>query len=214
MTYPIFNSFVNQIQSDLEDKNVNIKKFKTWSENRISATGLEILIGVNNTGNFIKEIAINFDWDRFRETALATNLKGLGEHPMLQDGSLKSASVKPKVDVEVNWLFDEKQPAIALADTPGNSRLERAGNWMKQISRQVNELYDDDIITRWHIEIEGNGSGKHLSVISLISYFQYSFAHLSSLAEVHEFINKQLKELLLKTKQVRRISEIAVHNAA
>lgn len=214
MTYPIFNSFVNQIQNELESKNINIKTFKTWHEDRINATGLEILIDVQRSSHFIKEVAINFDWDRFRETALATRLEGLGEHPMLQKENLKSVSVNPKIDVEVNWIFDEQKPLIALAEASENLRLQKASGWMKLINKHVNELYDDDIITRWHIEIEGNGTGKHLSVISLISYFQYSFSHLKSLTEAHQFINSQLQDLLVKSKKVRQISENAVNNAA
>ncbi len=215
MTYPIFNSFVNQIQNELENRNINIKKFKTWHEDRINATGLEILIDVQTANNFIKEVDINFDWDRFRETALAAQLEGLGEHPMLQKENLKSISISPKIDVEVNWIFDEQRQEIMLIDASESARLERASSWMQTISKQVSELYkDDEIITRWHIELEGNGSGKHLSMVSLISYFQYSFSHLKSLNETHQFINKQLEKLLVKSKKVREISDLAVGNAA
>lgn len=214
MTYPIFNSFVNQIQRELEAKNLNITEFKTWHEDRINATGLEIVIDVQKVDNFVKEIAINFDWDRFRETALAAKLEGLTEHPMLQENNLKSVSVTPKIDVEVNWIFDESDPKIARVDSSENHKFEHASNWMKQISKQVNDLYDDDIITRWHLELEGMGVEKQLSVISLISYFQYSFDNLKTLSAVHQFIHKQVKDLLVKTSQVQNISEQTVQNAA
>ena len=39
-------------------------------------------------------------------------------------------------------------------------------------------LISDDIITRWHIEVDGDKDGKYLSAINLISYFQYSFTDL------------------------------------
>ena len=215
MTYPIFNSFVNKIQNELESRNINIKKFKTWHEDRINATGLEILIDVQGGSHPIKEVSINFDWDRFREMALATRLKGLGEHPMLQKKKLKSVSVNPKIDVEVNWIFDEQQPQIALINVSESERLEQAQRWMRSIHKQVNELYDDEeVITRWHIELEGNGVEKHISVVNLISYFQYSFSHLKSLNEVHQFIDSRLEELLLISKQVRRISDKTVSEAA
>ncbi len=214
MTYPIFNSFVNQIQNELESRKINIKTFKTWHEDRINATGLEILIDVQTTDNFIKEVAINFDWDRFRETALATRLEGLREHPMLQEENLKKVSVTPKIDVEVSWIFDEQQPGIALLNEPETIRLQQARGWMQAINKELKTLNrGEEIITRWHLELEGNGTGKHLSVISLISYFQYSFGELKSLNEAHKFINRQLKDLLVKSKQVRKISENAVKAA-
>lgn len=214
MTYPIFNSFVNQIQNELNAKNLNIIEFKTWHEDRINATGLEILIDVQKVSNFIKKIAINFDWDRFRETALATQLNGLGEHPMLQEKDLKSVSIDPEIDVEINWIFDEQKPEIVLPGASGNQRLQQASNWMKAINKKVNRLYDDDIITRWHIELDGIGTDKRLSVISLISYFQYSFSELKDLTEVHQFINKQLRSLLFKSNRVRQLSENTVHHVA
>lgn len=215
MTYPIFNSFVNKIENELESRNINIKTFKTWHEDRINATGLEILIDVKKTENTIKEVAINFDWDRFREITLATQLKGLQEHPMLQEQNLMSVDVNPKIDVEVNWVFDEHHPQIALDGVDENKRLERAREWMQEINSQVNQLFNKrNIITRWHIELEGNGNGKYISVLSLISYFQYSFSHLNSLNEAHGFINTQLKDLLLKSKQVRQLSDVAIKSAA
>ncbi len=215
MTYPIFNSFVNRIQNELESREIAIKTFKTWHEDRINATGLEILIDIQTTNNFIKEVAINFDWDRFRETALATQLEGLGEHPMLQEENLKSVSVTPKIDVEVSWIFDEQKSQIARFDASENDRLKQAGNWMKSINKKVNALLrDDEIITRWHLELEGNGSGKHISLIWLISYFQYSFSHLKTLNEAHQFISKQLESLLVTSKRVREISDNTVENAA
>ncbi|HLR76875.1 MAG TPA: hypothetical protein VK106_04395 [Balneolaceae bacterium] len=214
MTYPIFNSFVNQIENEVSNKNINIKTFKTWHEDRINATGLEILTDVKRANNTIKEIAINFDWDRFREITLATQLKGLNEHPMLQDENIAGIEVEPKIDVEVSWIFNEQHAQIALHDEPENKRLKRVRNWMQAINKQLNELYNKkDIITRWHIELEGNGN-KYISTLSLISYFQYSFAHLNSLNEAHHYISKQLKELLLILKQVHNLSDSAIKSAA
>src|SRR5699024_3012509 len=175
MTYPIFNSFINQIENELESRNINIKTFKTWHEDRINATGLEIRTDVKSFDKTIKEIAINFDWDRFREMTLAAQLKGLDEHPMLQEENLSNINVVPKIDVEVSWIFDEQHEHIALPNVTESERLQRARNWMKVINKQLNKLYGTkDIITRWHIELEGSGNKKYISVLSLISYFQYS----------------------------------------
>lgn len=215
MTYPIFNSFTNKIQSELNNREINIKTFKTWHEDGINATGLEILIDAQSSNNFIKEVSINFDWDRFRETVLAGQLDGLGEHPMLQEENLKSITVSPKIDVEVCWIFDEQRSEIALPDRSESGRLENAGKWMQEINSEVNELFDsDDIITRWHIEVEGNHNGKRLSLVSLISYFQYRLTDLKSLNDAHEFIKRQLQDLLVKSKKIRNISDQTIENAA
>ena len=215
MNYPIFNSISNQIENELKDKEIKIKTFKTWNEDRINATGLEILIDVSDQNNFIKEVSINFDWDRFRETVLAQQLKGLKEHPMLQKENLKSITVSPKIDIEISWIFDQTRNEIALPNTSETERLETAGRWMNEISKRVNELLaEDNIISRWHIEVDGNSNGRHISTVSLISYFQYSLTDLKSLNETHEFINKQLHDLLIKSQKVRQISDFTLENAA
>lgn len=215
MNYPIFNSFVNQIENDLTNKDVNIKTFKTWHEDRINAAGLEIIIDVSNKQHYIKEVCINFDWDRFRETVLAQQLDGLGEHPMLQEKKLKSVTVTPKIDVEMSWVFDEQQSEIALPGAEGTKRLERAGEWMERISIKVNDLLaEDDIITRWHIEMEGSAEHKYLSAVSLISYFQYSLTSLTSLNEAHKFIKNRIHDLMIKAQKVRQISDQTLKNVA
>lgn len=215
MTYPIFNSFINQIENKLTEKDIKITSFKTWHEDHINAAGLQILIDVSEQDHFIKEVAINFDWDRFRETVLAQQLKGLQEHPMLQGKNLKSVTIAPKIDVEVSWIFDEKNHEISLPNGNGKTQIEAASNWMKSINRQVNDLLaDDNIITRWHIEVEGNHEEKCLSSVNLISYFQYSLTNLRSLNEAHEFIEEQLWDLLVKAKKVRQISDQTLGSAA
>lgn len=216
MTYPIFNSFINQIENELTEKDIKIISFKTWHEDHINAAGLQINIDVRDQDNFIKEVAINFDWDRFRETVLAQQLDGLQEHPMLQEKNLKSVTISPKIDIEVCWIFDEQNHQITLPQQQEKNCLEAASNWMQQISKQVNELLaDDNIITRWHIEVEGNHQEKkYLTAVNLISYFQYSLTNLKSLNEVHDFINEQLQDLLNKSKKVRQISNKTLENAA
>jgi hypothetical protein len=215
MTYPIFNSFINQIKNELESRSIPIKSFKTWHKDPINATGLEILIDVSNQNNFIKNVSINFDWDRFRETVMAQQLDGLEEHPMLQEQNLKSVTVSPQIDIEISWIFDEEKSQIALPNHPGNKRLDTTGEWMQKINKKVNNLLaEDDIITRWHLEVEGNPNGRHISSISLISYFRYTLTHLKSLNEAHDFINGHLRDLLVKSQKIRRISDDTLQNAA
>ncbi len=212
MSYPIFNSFINQIENELKGKDLQLKTFKTWNEDRINATGLEIIIDVSEQNNFIKEVCINFDWDRFREAVLAQQLEGLGEHPMLQEKNLKSVTVSPKIDIEMSWIFDEDKSQIAL---PHSTQLSGTVKWMEEINSQVNDLLaEDDIITRWHIEMEGGPDQKRFSAVSLISYFQYSLTHLKSLNESHEFVKKRVHELMIKSKKVRYTSDHTLENVA
>ena len=215
MTYPIFNSFINQIENELTKKDLNLKTFKTWHEDRINATGLEIIIDKRNENNFIKEVCINFDWDRFRETVLAQQLDGLGEHPMLQDKNLKSVTVSPKIDIEMSWIFDETKSEIGIHHSSEANRLQKAGQWMTTISKEVNELLaEDDIITRWHLEMEGNAEHKHLTAAALISYFQYSLIELRSLNEANAFVKDRVRDLMLKSEKVRRISDNTLKTVA
>ncbi len=215
MTYPIFNSVVNRIESELNKRDISIKTFKTWNEDRINATGLEIVIDLSNKAHFLKALSINFDWDRFRETVLARQLDGMEEHPLLQEENMVSTSISPLIDIEVTWLFDEQQSQPQVQAQNGASRLEAASIWMEKISSEVNELLaEDDIITRWHVEVEGDEYGKYLSAVNLISYFQYTLTDLKSLNAVHQFVVKRLQELLLKSNQVMKISDSIIQDVA
>lgn len=208
MTYPIFNSVVNRIESDLKERAISIKSFRTWNEDRINATGLEIEIDLTQKTNFLKALSINFDWDRFRETVLAKQLEGMEEHPFLQDENKLKTTISPVIDIEVTWLFDEKAPHPQLAARNGNHRLSAASDWMEEISKEVNDLLaNDDIITRWHVEVEGTESSKYLSAVNLISYFQYKLTDLNSLNDVHEFVSDRLQELLVKSNRVLKIAD-------
>ena len=215
MTYPIFNSVVNRIESDLNKREFTINTFRTWNEDRINATGLEIEFDLKPKSDFLKALSINFDWDRFRETVLAKQLQGMEEHPFLQEDKMVSTSISPAIDIEITWLFDEKAPHSSLAAHNGHHRLEEASQWMEQISKEVNELLsDDDIITRWHVEVEGSESGKYLSAVNLISYFQYTLEDMNSLNDVHDFVSRCLQELLVKANRVLRIADQTLESQA
>lgn len=215
MIYPIFNSVVNRIESDLKKRDFIINTFRTWNEDRINATGLEIEFDLRPKSDFLKALSINFDWDRFRETVLAKQLKGMEEHPFLQEDKMVSTNISPAIDIEITWMFDEKAQHPNLASQNGHHRLEDASRWMEEISKEVNELLaDDDIITRWHIEVEGSENGKYLSAINLISYFQYKLEDLSSLNDVHDFVSRSLQELLVKANRVLQIADKTLESQA
>lgn len=215
MTYPIFNSVANCVERELNKREVEIKTFKTWNEDRINATGLEILLDLSGQSHYLETLSINFDWDRFRETVLARQLEGMEEHPFLQEDKLVSTSIAPVIDIEVTWMFNEEKSQPRLASQSEARRLESAGDWMEEISQNVNRLMgDENIITRWHVEVMGDGSEKYLSAINLISYYQYTLSDLESLNDVHIFVSRRLRALLAKSRKVIQIVDNTLESVA
>jgi hypothetical protein len=215
MDYPIFQSIVNKINGSLLKRKINVTKFKTWEESKINATGLEFFIDLSQSTNHLKSLSINFDWDRFREASLARQLNGTDNHPILQSEKFSESTIKPVIDIEVTWHFREDRCQPHTTNGDANFRIQKAGEWMNDASERVNELLiSDDIITRWHIEVDGDKDGKYLSAINLISYFQYSFTDIKSLTEAHKFIDRKLIHLLYKAKQVVEIVDETVQEHA
>lgn len=203
MHYPIFNSIVNTVESQLAKRGINTNKFRTWEDNKIHATGLELMIDLSDASGFMDNLSINFDWDSFRETTMAKELEGMEGHPFLKIETLTKSSVKPTIDVEMSWLFDIDTCQPEIPNETGNYRIKKASQWMESISKEVNGLLaDDDIITRWHVEVDGDENGRYLSAINLISYFQYELTSPKSLAEVHHLVSRKLQDLLLKANKV------------
>lgn len=215
MIYPIFNSVVNCIEQELNKREVEIKTFKTWNEDRINATGLEILVDLSGQSHFLDTLSINFDWDRFRETVLARQLEGMEEHPFLQEENMVSTSIAPVIDIEITWMFNEEKSQPRVEGHSQARRLESASEWMEEISRDVNQLLEDDnIITRWHVEVEGDGTDKYLSAINLISYYQYTLSDMESLNDVHGFVTRRLRSLLAKSRKVNKIVDNTLASVA
>lgn len=213
MQYPVFHSVVNKIKASLAESRIKVSKFRTWEEAQINATGLEIWIDLSDSTEHLKAVSINFDWDRFRETRIARQLEGTEKHPLLKASHLVESNVEPVIDIEVTWYFDQNscQPALTKAGENGNYRINVASRWMSEASKRVNEmLFSDDIITRWHIEIEGDEKGKYLTEINLISYFQYALSDLESLNNVHEYVERKVHHLLYKINRVVRIADSSV----
>ena len=203
MHYPIFNSIVNTVKTQLGKRGIQSNTFKTWEDNKIHAIGLEMGIGLSHTSNFVKSLAINFDWDSFRETSVARRMDGMEKHPFLRVEKLAEIDVLPTIDIEMTWVFDIETCQPHQKDREGNYRIEQASKWMESISKQINDtLRNENIITRWHIEIEGDEQGKYLSAINLISYFQYELGTAGDLNELKVFVSRQLQDLLLKGNRV------------
>ena len=203
MHYPIFKSIVNTVDTQLDKRGINSRKFKTWEDNKINAIGLELIIDLEKTSDFMKSLSINFDWDSFRETTVARQLTGMEEHPFLKIERLSKTPVKPTIDIEMAWLFDIDLCQPEAPDKEGNYRIEQASKWMESISKQINTLLkDENIITRWHIEIEGDDHGKYLSAINLISYFQYELSSPTTVNEINSLVSRRMQELLLRASRV------------
>lgn len=203
MQYPIFTSIVNSIDARMRKRGISAKKFKTWEDKRINASGLEILIDLSKISTYISALSINFDWDSFREAKIASQLDGMNNHPILKLESMANVPVTPIIDIEMTWLFDVDGCQPTVPDAKGNYRLDNAGIWMDSINKRINDiLAEDDIITRWHVEVDGDNDGKYLSSINLISYFQYSLTNLDDLPAVQKYVNRQLQDLFLKANKV------------
>jgi hypothetical protein len=216
MEYPLFNSIVHCIEQELEDRSIDVTSFRTWDETKINASGLEIVINLRNTSEYIDSLRINFDWDRFREYSLAKQLEGMDEHPLLQKESMKSvSSIAPVLDIEVVWVFDPDKTQQKAPRKVGNERIESASKWMDSLNRKVNELLlADDIITRWHLEVEGDQHGKYLSAIHLLSYFQFTLSDHQDLDSIHSFVNRKIQHLLYKTNKVIKIADETIETQA
>jgi len=208
MQYPIFNSITNTVDITLEKRGISTELFKTWENNKINATGLELEINISKISNYLRSLTINFDWDSFREASLAKQLGGMETHPLLKIEKLKDTNINPTIDVEIAWYFDEQKCQPINPDSNGNYRVENASVWMESVSKDVNELLaEDDLITRWHVEIEGDQDGKYLSAINLISYFQYQFESPTCLNKVNEFASNRFHDLLFKANKVIKICD-------
>lgn len=211
MQYPIFHSVVNKINSSLNNRKINVVKFKTWEEAKINAAGLEMVIDLKDSTNHLTDLSINFDWDSFREVSLANQLNGTNDHPLLKAKHLTETKVNPVIDIEMVWNFDVKKCQPESTNGDDNYRIQMAGEWMDRVSKQVNELLiSDDIITRWHLEIDGDETGKYLTAINLLSYFQFSIGNYQTLNEVHQYVGRKLTHLLYKANKIIKIADKSV----
>ncbi|MEX0778435.1 MAG: hypothetical protein WD491_13430 [Balneolales bacterium] len=215
MNYPIFNSIVKQIESELTRRNSRIINFRLWEEEAINAAGLEFSIDLSKDTSQIKNVSINLDWDKFREARLAKELKGMEKHPLANLPNISKARVLPTIDVEVTWHFNEKAVLDTVSSFEGNHRIETASQWMDSINKEIiASLPSNNMITRWHVEIEGDLKGKYLSNMSLISYLEYPLGDSGSLNKIHQFIAEKIQKLLVRTNKIVYIAESTLKQVA
>ncbi|MCH8495530.1 MAG: hypothetical protein LAT57_07860 [Balneolales bacterium] len=209
MQYPIFNSFINRIKADLAKKNITADEFVVWNEETINAVGLELKIDLSSVSPYLQDITINFDWDKFREVSMAKQLDGMEKHPLLSPkNGFAESNLKPNMDVEVTWNFNQDYILKGMELTETNWRLDLASNWMDAMNRRMGEVLPADyIISRWHIEIDGDVRGRYLSAMSLISYFQFTLEKQDDLNEILDFISKRLQLILVRSNRVVQIAE-------
>ncbi len=215
MNYPIFSAIVNQMETRLSRRAINIDQFRVWNEDKINATGLEIGVSLGNRSNHVQRLVINLDWDKFREASLARQLPGMDKHPLSKDPVFNRHSVNPYLDVETIWYFDEQTLYRKLKSQVGNRRTEAASHWMEFINAELKRvLTDENLITRWHMEIEGDINGRYVTDMSLISYLQYDLDSFQSLNDIHAHLEKNIQLILQRTDVIMKIASRTMEKAA
>lgn len=215
MNYPIFSAIVNQIETRLTRRAINIDQFRVWNEEKLNATGLEIGIDLSERSNHVKKLEINLDWDKFREAGLARQLPGMEKHPVLKNRTFTGKKLSPYIDVESIWYFDENVLYRKLDSAIGNRRMEAASQWMEYINKELKRiLTEENLITRWHVEIEGDLKGRYVTDMSLISYMQYDLDEFTTLNDIHVYVEQNLQKILLRTDAIIKIASKTMELAA
>lgn len=215
MNYPIFSAIVNQVESRLIRRSIPIDQFRVWNEDKINATGLEIGINLRDRSDHVDRLVINLDWDKFREVSLAKKLPGMSGHPLLKHDAIVSKSQPPYLDVEIIWYFDESVLYRKLNSSMGNRRIEAASHWMEYINTELKQiLTEQNLITRWHMEIEGDINGRYVTDMSLISYLQYQLDKFDSFNDIHAYLEKNIQMILQRTDTIIKIASKTLEKAA
>lgn len=204
--YPLFESIINHISGSIQDTSVN--EFKRWNNDMINATGLELKADLGKDKP-VRVLTINFDWDRFKELTLAKQLN-FDNHPLLKEKNpiLKNVkSANPGIEIEVIWHITPPSLGKIENSQLGDTRLKEASKWMQKISHEVNTLLViDKVITRWHIDIEGDLHGRYISDAMLITYFHYDLGHLQTLEDLNRFVQRRINYLMYKTSKIIKIA--------
>jgi hypothetical protein len=213
--YPIFQSIVHQIESELQRHHIYPRRFKTWDENAINATGLEIIVDLPELNPVIKSIIINFDWDKFREASMAKQMQGMSKHPLLHRRQTISSTVTPSLDIEIAWQLNETIPLTLSQKHLGTDRVNLARTWMDAINHaSAAIMIQDHSLSRWHIDIEGDLKGKYLSQMTFISYLTITFEGIESLSELHHIVRRKLNQVLWMSEKIILIAKTSLPKAS
>ena len=215
MNYPIFSAIVNQLENRLSERGIEVDQFRSWNEEKINATGLEIGIDLTSRSNHINRAAINMDWDKFREAGLASQLPGMKKHPLLNSDAFSGKQLETYIDVETIWYFNEEVLYRKLDSSVGNRRIEAASHWMESINRELKHVFtEDNLITRWHVEVEGDINGRYVTGMSLISYRQFTLDQFYALDDIHRHVEHNIQNILIRTEDLLKIASKTVEIAA
>ena len=120
----------------------------------------------------------------------------MNNHPFLKEGLKNLESIKPMLDVEVIWNLNPEVIMNLSNEITATSRLNWASEWMDNISKRSNFLLgNEDVMTRWHVEFEGDLNGRYVSNMSLITYYQVSLAESQSVSDINSAILKRLRRI-------------------
>lgn len=215
MTYPIFESIVKHIEIELSNRSIVVDSLSAWERPDINAKGIELIVHLESYSEYMKNMSINLDWDKFREAKLAGSLKGMESHPFLKEEYKNMDNVRSVMDVEVVWNLN---PDVILGlsnSITATSRLDWASEWMDNINKRFNFLLKkDNVITRWHVEFEGDLKGRYVSNMSLITYYQLSFTECNTVFDVNNIVLSRLKEIQNISKKLLILSKDCLPKAA
>lgn len=205
--YPLFSSVINRIGSGLLRHNIHPKRFKTWVENSINATGLEIVVDLQGSEP-ITSMVINFDWDKFREVGLARQMEGMSGHPLLKSKKVTTTNVTPNMDIEISWQFNEHIPIQVAPSKIGTQRVKVASEWMDAVTKEATEILPSEhSLSRWHVDIDGDFDGRFISQMTFITYFTIPLTSVNSLNALHLRVDRMLQVLLLTTDRMVKLAK-------
>src|SRR5699024_1203802 len=129
--------------------------------------------------------------------------------------ALKSVTASPKIDVELSWIFDVQKLRLNTPPQDTINPMAHTRSWMNTLSQKVNKLLaEEQCTTRWHLEIEGTSEQNQLSMVTLISYFQYPLQGLKSLNEILSTVKYRVRKLMIKSNKVCHLSDNTLKNVA
>ncbi|MGM0739128.1 MAG: hypothetical protein ACQETM_08230, partial [Bacteroidota bacterium] len=102
-----------------------------------------------------------------------------------------------------------------LASRVGNRRMEAASHWMEHINKELKRVFThENLITRWHMEIEGDIHGRYVTDMSLISYLQYPLDAFTSLNDIQSHLEENFQVILQRTDAIMAIASRTLEKAA
>lgn len=215
MKFPIFEAIVKHIEIELGKRSILIDSLIPWERPDINAKGIELIVHLENYSDTLKNMTINLDWDKFREVKLARTLEGMEKHPFIKESLINYENIRTVMDVEVIWNLN---PEVILGinnPVTATSRLNLASEWMENINKRFNFLLKkENVMTRWHVEFEGDFKGRYVSNMSLITYYQLSFSEANTIFDVNRTVLTRLKSIQNTSRRLLILTKECLPDAA